>query len=368
MPAGAYTCEPTGLITYFNQQAVALWGRAPKLHDPVDRYCGSFRLFATDGSPIDHGQCWMALALKMNQGFNGREIVIERPDGQRLTVLAYANPVHDEAGSLLGAVNVLVDISERKRAEESLRQLEAELAHMGRVTFAGEMAGGLAHELNQPLGAITTYAEAALQLLNAPRTNPAAVANLLEKIIDQGIRAGEIIHRLRSFLCKTEPRRSAADINALVREAVQLITPEARLGEVKVRLDLAAALPPVAVDAIQIQQVVLNLVRNALDALQEVPAGQRSLSIRTRPADGQEVEVTVIDTGPGLPAEAAAQLFQPFFTTKPHGMGLGLSLSRSIIESYGGRLWTTATSGRGSIFHFTVPAWSETDLDDGPLD
>src|SRR3712207_403272 len=123
LPAAAYTCDPEGLITYFNQYAVQLWGRAPKLVDPVDRFCGSFKLFLPDGSLIAHDQCWMALALKMDKGYNGDEIVIERPDGQRLSALAHANPIHDESGKLLGAVNVLVDITERKRAEEERERL-----------------------------------------------------------------------------------------------------------------------------------------------------------------------------------------------------------------------------------------------------
>jgi two-component sensor histidine kinase len=127
LPAGAYTCDPQGLITYFNQQALQLWGRAPKLNDPVDRFCGSFKLLSANGLPIAHDQCWMALALQTNKAYNGHEIVIERPDGQRLTVLAYVNPIHDEGGKLLGAVNVLVDISDRKRAEMALRESEARL-------------------------------------------------------------------------------------------------------------------------------------------------------------------------------------------------------------------------------------------------
>ena len=126
LPAGAYTCDPEGLITYFNHHAVQLWGRAPKLSDPVDRFCGSFKLFSPDGSPIAHDQCWMALALKTHKEYNRREIVIERPDGQRLTALAHANPIHDESGKLVGAVNVLVDISERRRAEEELERRVAE--------------------------------------------------------------------------------------------------------------------------------------------------------------------------------------------------------------------------------------------------
>ncbi len=126
LPAGAYTCDPDGLITYFNQHAVQLWGRAPKLNDPVDRFCGSFKLFAPDGSPIAHDRCWMALALQTNEGQNGREIVVERPDGRRLTALAHANPIHDGSGNLIGAVNVLADITERKRAEEELDRRVAE--------------------------------------------------------------------------------------------------------------------------------------------------------------------------------------------------------------------------------------------------
>lgn len=138
LPAGAYTCDAEGLITYFNRQAVLLWGRAPKLNDPVDRFCGSFKLFTVDGSPIAHDQCWMALALRSNEGHNRREIVIERPSGERLSALAHANPIHDESGNLIGAVNVLVDITERKRAEEQLRTVrEAERSRIARDLHDG---------------------------------------------------------------------------------------------------------------------------------------------------------------------------------------------------------------------------------------
>ena len=145
LPAGAYTCDPEGLITYFNQHAVQLWGRAPKLNDPVDRFCGSFKLFWPDGSPIAHDQCWMALALKMDNGYNGNEIVIERPDGQHLTALAHANPIHDESGELLGAVNVLVDITERKRAEE---ERERRLAQEWKARAEAEERKRISRELH----------------------------------------------------------------------------------------------------------------------------------------------------------------------------------------------------------------------------
>lgn len=138
LPAGAYTCDPEGLITYYNQHAVELWGRAPSLNDPVDRYCGSFKLYTTDGVPISHDRCWMALALKNDREYNRREIVVERPDGRRLTALAHANPIHDEAGNLIGAVNVLVDITDRKKAEEALRMVrEAERSRIARELHDG---------------------------------------------------------------------------------------------------------------------------------------------------------------------------------------------------------------------------------------
>ena len=145
LPAGAYTCDTEGLITYFNQHAVELWGRAPKLNDPVDRFCGSFKLFSTDGSPMAHDECWMAMALQMDTEYNAHEIVIERPDGQRLTALAHANPIHDESGKLLGAVNVLVDISDRKRAEDALKEADRS---------KNEFLATLAHELRNPLAPI----------------------------------------------------------------------------------------------------------------------------------------------------------------------------------------------------------------------
>src|ERR1019366_9623443 len=145
LPAGAYTCDSQGLITYFNPHAVQIWGRAPKLNDPVDRFCGSFRLFAADGAPINHDRCWMALALQMNNEFNGHEIIVERPDGRRLTVLAHANPLRDDAGRLFGAVNVLVDISDRKQAEEVLKTADR---------AKNEFLATLAHELRNPLAPI----------------------------------------------------------------------------------------------------------------------------------------------------------------------------------------------------------------------
>jgi PAS domain S-box-containing protein len=185
LPAGAYTCDPEGLITYFNHHAAQLWGRTPKLHDPVDRFCGSFKLFLPDGLPIAHDQCWMALALKMNHAYNGHEIVIERPDGTRITVLAYANPIHDESGQLLGAINVLVDISDRQRAEE-MRQHLAAIIESSDDAIIGKTLEGIITSWNR--GAERLYGYTAAEVLGksiailVPPDSPHEIPQLLERL------------------------------------------------------------------------------------------------------------------------------------------------------------------------------------------
>jgi len=167
LPGGAYLCDPDGLITYDNRRAVALWGRAPALNNPADRFCGSLRLYTVGGDPVRHGQCWMALALGERGACNGQEIVIERPDGSRATALAYANPIHDGQDGFLGAVNVLFDITEWRESEARQRELEGAVSHMARRGLAGAMAAGFAHELNQPLTAIANYGEACIERLRS---------------------------------------------------------------------------------------------------------------------------------------------------------------------------------------------------------
>ncbi len=250
---------------------------------------------------------------------------------------------------------VLAATIERQRSETQSRQQQAELAHLARLNTASELAAGLAHELNQPLSAITTYAETGLQRLHSNASDPALLGEVLEKIVNQGVRAGEIIRRLRNFLRKTEPRQELIDLNELVRDVVQLISVEAHQRGVDMRLDLAEGLPSVVADPIQIQQVVLNLMRNSLEAFQEVPSKLRELVLRTALINDAAVEVAVTDSGPGLPAEAREKLFHPFFTTKPAGMGLGLVLSKSLVEAHGGRLWATPNPERGVTFHFDLP-------------
>lgn len=368
LPAGAYVCDSNGLIMYYNQRAVELWGRAPKLNDPEDRYCGSFRLYsAEDGSPLPLDQCWMALALREGTGYNDREIIVERPDGKRLAVLANANPIWNDSGVLLGAINVLMDITDRKLAEEEQRQLRAALAKRGRLNFAGEMAAGIAHELNQPLTALVNYSEACVNLLRSGTASTDALIAAIEQIAEQGQRAAEIIRRLRALMRKAPLQRESMDLHALIRRAVDYMATATDACEERVRLrvELAESLPKVRVDPIQIQQVLVSLMRNSLEAMNDPRIAHRELTIQAERAADDSVTVTVRDTGCGFAEGVHELLFYPFFTTKPEGMGLGLPISASIVEAHGGRLWATADSGVSTSFHFTVPCADSPGLDWG---
>ncbi|ADE16556.1 PAS sensor protein [Nitrosococcus halophilus Nc 4] len=243
---------------------------------------------------------------------------------------------------------------ERQRAEEQTQLQQAELAHIARLGLASELTAGLAHELNQPLTAITTNAHTCLQLLHSGMVNMEKFEEILEEVTRQSERAGEIVHHLRALVRKTEYRKTAVNLNDLVHEVARLANIEARQQGVQLRLELFASLPPVWGDNIQLQQVILNLVCNSIEAMGETSDGKRELTIQTSPVDCGAVEVTVSDTGPGLSPEAMKQLFQPFFTTKPTGMGLGLSLSKSIVEAHGGEIWATPNPSRGATFHFTI--------------
>lgn len=357
LPAGAYVCDPSGLITYCNQRAAELWGRAPRFNDPEDRFCGSFRLYSADGSPIRHDQCWMALALREETNYNNREIIIERPDGKRLTVLANANPIWNDAGVLLGAVNVLMDITDRKQAEEERRLLRAAFAKRGRLNFAGEIAAGMAHELNQPLTAIINYSEACANLLRSGEASTDEIIAAVEQIAEQGQRAAEIIRRLRGLMRKAPLHQEPVDVHGLIRKAVDYMATatDAYQERIRLRVEVADSLPKVEVDPVQIQQVLVNVIRNGLEAMSDPGAARRELTIRAEPAADDMVTVTIHDTGLGFAEGVHELLFYPFFTTKPEGMGLGLPISASIIEAHGGRLWATMEAGSGTTFHFTMP-------------
>lgn len=252
------------------------------------------------------------------------------------------------------------EMAERRRAEKNARERRKEMNHVARLSILGEMASNLAHELNQPLGAIANYARGCTRRLEMGTVEPAQLAEVTRAIAEQADRAGQIIARIRNFVRKRASQLEPTAVNEAVHAAVALCVGQARNGNTAIVRDLADDLPPVLADRVQIEQVVLNLVKNALDATQDVPGGTadasvRTVTVRTGRDEKGRVEVAVADQGHGISEEARARLFDPFFTTKPGGMGLGLSICRTIVEAHGGHLWATDNPGGGAVMRFVLP-------------
>jgi C4-dicarboxylate-specific signal transduction histidine kinase len=252
------------------------------------------------------------------------------------------------------AVASIVSLSERKRAEEALRSARAELAHINRVTTMGELTASLAHEVTQPIAAAATNAEACLRWLTGDHPNLEEARASALSIVKDAKRAAEIISRIRQLFQKSPPQRESVDVNEIIREMIVLLRSEVTRHSISVRAELASDLPYVMGDRVQLQQVMMNLITNSIDAMKDVN-GPRELAINSQRAEHEQVMVTVSDTGVGLPPQQTDQIFHAFFTTKPHGTGMGLSISRSIVESHSGRLWAADNSSRGASFHVTLP-------------
>src|SRR5882724_11028938 len=276
------------------------------------------------------------------------------PDGRIKHLHSIAHPVMNEAGEIIEVVGTTMDITERKLTEEALRQARADLAHVSRVTTMGELTASLAHEVNQPIGAAVTNANTCIRWLARDTPNVEEARAAAMRSAKDGMRAAEIVSRIRLLFKKGTPQRELVDVNEVVREMIVLLRGEATRYNISVRTELAAELPPVLGDRVQLQQVLMNLMLNGIDAMKDVD-GTRELAIKSQRVENEQVLVTVSDTGVGLPAQQADQIFKAFFTTKSHGTGMGLSISRSIIESHGGRLWAADNSPRGASFYFTLP-------------
>ncbi|WP_424630483.1 PAS domain-containing sensor histidine kinase [Bradyrhizobium sp. SYSU BS000235] len=275
------------------------------------------------------------------------------PDDTVKCVHVVARAVRDESGAV-EFVGAIMDVSATRRAEHELRQAQAELAHVTRVTTLGELTASIAHEVNQPITGVITNAAAALRWLGADPPNLNEVRDILGRIVKDGGRAGDVLHRIRALIKKAPPRMVRLDINEVVLDIIALTRSELQRHNVSLRTELAAGLPLIEGDRIQLQQVILNLILNAVDAMRDVDEGTRELQISTGREDADSVLVTVRDCGPGLDPQSADRLFEAFYTTKPDGLGMGLPICRSIIEAHGGRLWVTGNDPRGAVFQFTL--------------
>ena len=259
---------------------------------------------------------------------------------------------------LILAFALIASLTEQKRVEEALRQARADLAHVNRVTTMGALTASLAHEVNQPIAAAVANAHACLNWLAGDTPNLEAARASAMNIVEDGTRAAEIISRTRMLFKRGTPQRELVDVNEVIREMVLLLSSEITRHFISVRTELAAYLPQVMGDRVQLQQVMMNLITNSIDAMKDVD-GTRELAIKSQRAENGQLTVCVSDTGAGLPLQQADQIFYAFFTTKPHGTGMGLSISRSIVESHNGRLWASDNSPRGASFHVILPTTVE---------
>jgi two-component system sensor kinase FixL len=263
--------------------------------------------------------------------------------------------VQDGAGVVTSILCSGDDVTENRRAEREANEARERMMHVSRLATMGEMASGISHELNQPLTAIANYARASARLLAMPNADLTDVREALEQIAGQALRAGEIIRRVRSLVRKRETHRERAAINELIGELDALARADARISDVHITLELAPDLPCLSLDRVQIQQVLLNLLRNSIDALEPIPHGQREVVIRTGTNTTGDLFLEIADTGEGITADMLPQLFTPFATNKSEGTGLGLAISRTIVESHGGRLEYRPNKPRGAIFVMTLP-------------
>jgi two-component system sensor kinase FixL len=275
--------------------------------------------------------------------------------GERRLISWNNTVLTDKDGSAEYIIGTGIDMTERRRAEIQARKHQAELAHVDRLSLMGEMATGLAHELNQPLTSIYAYSQACLRMLRAGRERSDRFVSAVEQTAQRAEQAGEIIRRIRNFVRKQTPLKKDINLNLVINKAIKFIEAEVRDKGVAIVLDISEPIPMVAADAVQLQQVLLNLMRNSIESMLDSVQEERVMTINTRKVVKSSVQVTVNDTGRGVDEKCRDRVFDAFYTTKANGMGMGLAISRSIIEDHGGKLWVTSGMGRGASFHFTLP-------------
>ncbi len=276
-------------------------------------------------------------------------------DGHVRNFEVYAYPILDENGDVSQIIEYTLDITKRKKSEQLEREHQAQLAHALRLSTIGEMSSGLAHELNQPLCAIVSQARGSLRMIKSGQWDNDEIVDAIEEVGTQAERAGKIIRRIQKMVRKQEPHRSSINIENVIRETISFVEAEARLGGITIRVEPAENIPMSLADPIEIQQVLLNLLRNSFEAMGDIHDGKREITIRISMDKNDAVEIVISDTGTGLPPESIGKVFDPFFSTKSQGLGIGLSISRTIIELHGGRFFAESNSDGGATFRFTLP-------------
>lgn len=378
----------TGLLTYRNQTAQLKLRLAEKeLRDILNATPAMFMRTRPDGtvdfmnahwkargfSETDLASNWLGLvhpddaadmaakrarSVATGEGFDA-EFRLRRTDGVYRWLLSRVVAAHDETGKIVARYVAATDIEERRRAEAALHQAQVELAHVTRMTSLGELTTSIAHEVNQPLAAIMTNGDVALRLLDMTPPDVAEAKEATRAVVSNARRASEIIKRIRALARKAEPERAPLDLNDAIEDVAQLLKGEALRHRLALRLELAPGLPRVTGDRVELQQVLMNLILNGMEAMSAGPDEGREVVVRTRRDANNDVIVEVSDLGGGIDAANADQIFNAFYTTKANGMGMGLAICRSIIESHGGQISARNDTGRGATVQFALPADQE---------
>jgi PAS domain S-box-containing protein len=345
------TIPATGQHTYWSEEAFRIYGFDPAGAPP--RFAEFERRIHPDDRARTREEFRTAIREKVDFDHGFR---IVHPGGEIREIHVIGHPVLGPLGDVVEYVGTVMDVTERRRAEEERQAL----AHANRITTMGQLTASIAHEVNQPIAAVVTNAQAALRWLNMQPPNAEEVRQALDRIVSNGRRAGGVIGRIRALVAKAPPLNDRLDVNEVTREVIALTRSELRSSGTSLQTQLADRLPLVQGDRIQLQQVMLNLILNAVEAMSGSSETARDLLIRTEQDGSGGVLVAVEDSGPGLQPESLDRLFDAFYTTKPSGMGMGLSICRSIIEAHGGRVWATTNVPRGAVLQLTLPQQGET--------
>jgi len=348
---GIVVADEHGIIAEFNKAAERLFGYTSQevVGRPINTLMPEPDRSAHDGYVkryLDTGEARII--------GKGRDVLAQRSDGQVFPISLSVGEI--KGGSPRRFIGLIRDLSAQRAAEEEAYRLQNRLAHVGRFSLMGEMAAGLAHELNQPLSAIVNYSQAGRRLADRDSPNIDSIKDCLEKITDQAMRAGHIIDKLRDFLRKEDVSKAELALNDVVTSTLNLVEADARAEGIPIYTELADGMPAISGDLIQLQQVLMNLTRNAVDAMRDSPNKDEGILIRTSQPSKEEVQVAVLDHGPGVPPQLAKSIFLPFVTTKRDGLGVGLAISRTIIRAHEGELFCRRNPIGGAIFGFKLPA------------